>query len=149
MPVFPVAPQRAMSFFPEYWSKPVRNSSAAFDYSEWCTVGRRMATSQIKEDTRKHPLPLEEISTGGELRLAGTKGDTILFSASQLHATAPNTSALTRFSIDFRTLNLGDIERGVGAPNIDGRASGTTLGDFLRAADFAAMSLTGKTSNVA
>jgi hypothetical protein len=144
MPVFTVTAERAMSFFPEYWSKPVKNSSADFDYDEWCTVGRRLATSQVKEDSRKHPLPLEPVSINSELRVAGTKGDVILFSASQLHATAPNSSGATRFSIDFRSINLKDIETGLGAPNIDTRSTGTTIGDFIRASDFAPMKVAGR-----
>jgi hypothetical protein len=136
MPVFVVTPDRAMSFFPEYWSTPVQNSSAEFDYGEWCAVGRQMATSQVREDTRKHPLPLAAVSTASEMRIAGTKGDMIMFSAAQLHSTAPNQSGLTRFSIDFRTLSSADLASKRGAPNIDTRATGTTLGDFLRASDF-------------
>jgi len=136
MPVFDVTPERAMSFFPEYWDKAVPNSSADFDYGDWCRVGRTMAASQVKEDTRKHPLPLAPVETRSELRIAGTKGDAILFSAAQLHSTAANKSGLTRFSLDFRTINLDDLDNGRGAPNIDCRATGTTLGDFLRASDF-------------
>ena len=41
----------------------------------------------------------------------------------------------TRFSIDFRTVNLDDLVEGVGAPNIDSECTGTTLRDFLRASD--------------
>ena len=136
MPVFDVTVDRAMSFFPEYWSKSVRNSSSDFDYGEWCRVGRTMATSQVKEDTRKHPLPLEAISQASELRIAGTRGDVIMFSAAHLHATAPNHSGRTRFSIDFRTIHAEDLESGRGAPNIDSESTGSTLGDFLRASDF-------------
>jgi hypothetical protein len=136
MPVFDVTPDRAMSFFPEYWEQSIPNSSAEFDYDEWCRFGRTMASSQVKRDMRKHPLPLAQVETRSELRIAGTKGDTILFSSAQLHATAPNLSGMTRFSIDFRTINLNDLEAGRGAPNIDSRATGTTVGDFLRASDF-------------
>src|SRR5690606_24166935 len=32
MPVFDVTSSRAMSFFPEYWSRPLKNSSGGFDY---------------------------------------------------------------------------------------------------------------------
>jgi len=142
LPVFLVTTERAMSFFPEYWSKPVSNSSVDFDYSEWCRVGRQLATSQIGQDERKHPLPVEPIDTTSELRIAGTKGDVILFSASHLHATAANRSGRTRYSIDFRTINRSDLERGLGAPNIDSLASGSTLGDFMRARDFSPMQLT-------
>jgi hypothetical protein len=150
MPVFPVTAQRAMSFFPEYWSRPVANSSADFDYAEWCAVGRRQAVAQVGEDARKHPLPLEEIDLRSELRVAGNTGEIILFAASHLHATAPNTSGLTRFSIDFRTVNLQDLRTQAGGPNIDSRATGSTLGDFLRAADFAPLqSVPGKASDAA
>ena len=40
-------------------------------------------------------------------------GGLILFSAAQMHSTVPNTSGRTRFSIDFRTVHLGDVR---GAP---------------------------------
>jgi hypothetical protein len=60
----------------------------------------------------------------------------LIFSAAQLHSTVPNTSGRTRFSIDFRTVSLMDLETGRGAPNIDNRSTGTTLRDFLRASDF-------------
>jgi len=136
MPVFPITANRAMSFFPEYWGRSLKNSSPEFDYAEWCRVGRQQAVTQVKDDIRKHPLPLEPVSTTSELRIAGSDGDTILFSASHLHATAPNDSGVTRFSIDFRTLNRTDLDRNRGAPNIDSGAVGTTLGDFLSASDF-------------
>jgi hypothetical protein len=41
----------------------------------------------------------------------------------------------TRFSIDFRTVNLDDLVEGIGAPNVDAACSGTTLRDFMRASD--------------
>jgi hypothetical protein len=137
MPVLTVTPERAMSFFPAYWDKPVENSSAEFDYADWCSVGRQLASSQVKTDTRKHPLPLAPVDCTSELRLAGTKGDVTIFSAAHLHATAPNISGETRFSIDFRTINMSDITNKKGSPVIDSLARGTTLGDFLRASDFA------------
>jgi hypothetical protein len=150
LPVFAVTPERAMSFFPDYWDKPVANSSAEFDYGEWCRVGRQMAVTQVKQDTRKHPLPLQPVDTASEVRIAGTKGDVILFSSAQLHSTAPNQSGLTRFSMDFRSLALSDLRDGRCAPNVDCRATGSTLGDFLRAADFAPISLPdGVNKNVA
>jgi len=136
MPIFPVTPERAMSMFPEYWDRAVPNSSDHFDYDEWCRVGRQQAATQTKTDTRKHPLPLGPIDIRSDMRVCGMPGDMLMFSAAHLHSTAPNTSGRTRFSIDFRTLNLDDIEAGRAAPNVDCRAKGSTLGDFLRADDF-------------
>ena len=69
-------------------------------------------------------------------------GDLVLFSASQLHATAPNTSDATRYSLDFRTVNIEDLRAGRGGPNIDCRARGSTLGDFLRVDDLRPIELT-------
>jgi hypothetical protein len=140
MPIFSVTPQRAMSMFPEYWDTPVENSSGDFDYDEWCRVGRQQAVSQTTVDTRKHPLPLAPVETRSDTRISGMPGDMFMFSAAHLHSTAPNTSGKTRFSMDFRTVNLDDIERGNAAHNVDCRATGTTLGDFLRADDFSKIS---------
>jgi hypothetical protein len=61
----------------------------------------------------------------------------IVFAAAQLHSTVPNTTPRTRFSIDFRTVNIDDLESGTGAANVDAACTGTTLGDFLRASDLA------------
>lgn len=136
MPAFDVTPERAMSMLPGYWDQPVANSSGDFDYGEWCSVGRKLAAVQGKVDTRKHPLPSEAVRMDSELRIAGTTGDMLIFSAAQLHATAPNESGVTRFSIDFRTVSHSDLQERRGAPNVDTKARGTTLGDFLSATDF-------------
>ncbi len=56
-----------------------------------------------------------------------------------MHSTVPNTSGRTRFSIDFRTVNLSDLKAGRGAPNVDTFAQGTSLRDFRRGSDGAAL----------
>lgn len=61
----------------------------------------------------------------------------MLFSAAQLHSTVPNTCGLTRYSIDFRTVHLDDVWQKCGAPNSDSACTGTTMRDYMRAADFA------------
>jgi hypothetical protein len=49
-----------------------------------------------------------------------------------MHSTVPNTSELTRFSIDFRTVDARDTSQTNGAPNIDSESTGTTMMDYLR-----------------
>jgi hypothetical protein len=44
-----------------------------------------------------------------------------------------------RWSIDFRTVNINDVVSKRGAPNTDSASTGTSLRDFLRVADFAAI----------
>jgi len=56
-----------------------------------------------------------------------------------MHSSIPNTSGLTRFSIDFRTVNIVDVRNGKGAPNADSHPRGTSLRDFRRCIDREAM----------
>jgi ectoine hydroxylase-related dioxygenase (phytanoyl-CoA dioxygenase family) len=135
MPVWPVTPDSAMVVYPWRWDRPCENSSGEFDYAEWTAVHRPAATNQVGADTRKHPLPLEELPQSEELRYGAQPGDALIFAGAQLHATAPNTSGRTRFSLDFRTISMADLEAGRGAPNVDCEAKGTTLPDYLRGDD--------------
>lgn len=136
VPIYPLKVEQALIFYPGYFDRAVRNSSNEFDYDEWCRVGRQQAASQIEVDTRKHPLALEELPASSELRLVCDGASAISFSCGQLHATAPNTSGATRFSLDFRTIHLDDFKQGKGAFNVDAAATGTTAGDHIRASDF-------------
>ncbi len=136
LPVYDLMPAQTMSMYPAYWNKPIANTSADFDYGEWCRVGRANATTQGSVDTRKHPLPSEPVDPGSEVRFVLKSAEVLVFSASHLHATAPNNSGQTRFSIDFRTVCLDDLTAGAGAPDGDNDSKGTTLRDFVRASDF-------------
>jgi hypothetical protein len=57
-----------------------------------------------------------------------------------MHSTVPNNTGRTRFSIDFRTVHLGDVESFKGAPNVDSSCTGTTMCDYLRASDLSHIS---------
>jgi hypothetical protein len=80
-------------------------------------------------------MPEEPIELEPQVRIVPDVGGMLIFSAAQLHSTVQNTTSRTRFSIDFRTVNLDDLREGIGAPNVDAECTGTTLGDFLRASD--------------
>ena len=88
----------------------------------------------MKKETRKQPEAVEALELEPEVRVRDAVGGTLIFSAAHLHSTVPNTTSRTRFSIDFRTVNLDDLSS-TAAPNIDSACTGTTLGDFLRASD--------------
>ena len=49
-----------------------------------------------------------------------------------MHSSVPNTSGVTRFSIDFRTVHLDDVVERNGAPNINSACTGTVMHDFMR-----------------
>ena len=69
----------------------------------------------------------------------GKAGSVLIFSAAHLHSTVPNTSGATRFSIDFRTVNVADVKAQGGAKNIDSDCTGTSLRDFVRGTDLQRM----------
>ena len=58
-----------------------------------------------------------------------------MFSAAQMDSSVLNISGVTRFSIDFRTIDRDDAVGKKGAPNIDAVCTGTVLRDFLRGTD--------------
>ncbi|OCQ93821.1 hypothetical protein [Limnothrix sp. PR1529] len=123
VPILPITPDTAMSIWPDYFSRPVENSSSLHDIEYWDKVERKRAVQNIGSESRRHPLPLEDINSSSEIRIAGKPGDIIIFSASHLHGTVPNLTQTARMSIDFRTIAKGDI--GVDTPpNVDSRAGG-------------------------
>jgi hypothetical protein len=137
LPIYQIVPANAMAFHPRYWSQPVRNGSRDYNYAEWNRTSRQTAAQHVKTDTRKQPKAEEPMELDPQVRLIPPPGGIILFSGAQMHSTVPNDSGKTRFSIDFRTVHLGDAVAGRGAPNIDSQCTGTTMGDYLRGSDLA------------
>jgi hypothetical protein len=135
LPVYEIKAENSMAFHPRYFDRPVLNSSSGYDYEEWNRTGRRAAAKQVKKETRAQPRAREPLDLAPDFRVVSPPGGTLIFSAAQLHSTVPNTTSRTRFSIDFRTVNIDDLVDGVSAPNIDAACTGTTLRDFLRASD--------------
>jgi ectoine hydroxylase-related dioxygenase (phytanoyl-CoA dioxygenase family) len=124
-----------MAFHPRYFSAGLRNSSDGYNYQEWNRSSRFHAAEQIGVDTRPQPKALEAVELQPDVRLLPAPGGVIVFSGAQLHSTVPNTSGRTRYSIDFRTVHLGDACALRGAVNVDSRCTGSTMDDYLRCTD--------------
>ena len=137
MPVYDIEPNNAMAFHLRYWDRPLRNGSRDYNYAEWNRVSRVSAAQHIKTDTRPQPKPEEPVEMDPQVRLICRAGGVIVFSGAHLHSTVPNTTDYTRFSIDFRTVHLGDVRERRGAHNVDSACTGTTMGDYLRTSDLA------------
>jgi hypothetical protein len=135
MPIFPISENNGMAFHPHYWDVPVRNGSRDYNYAEWNRTSRNVAAQFVKADTRKQPKPEEEMELDPQVRVVQPPGSILLFSAAQMHSSVPNTSGRTRFSVDFRTVNIEDVAHHRGAPNIDSECTGTCMGDYLRGSD--------------
>ena len=124
-----------MAFHPTTGTTRSRTAHASTTTHEWNATSRVEAAKHIGTDTRVQPKPEEDVELDPQARPIVPAGGVIIFAAAQLHSSVPNTSGKTRFSIDFRTVQLDDLEQDRGAPNIDSECTGTTLGDYLRGTD--------------
>ncbi|HEX3327285.1 MAG TPA: phytanoyl-CoA dioxygenase family protein, partial [Actinomycetota bacterium] len=132
LPIYPITVDNGLAFHPRYWDTPIKNSSRTYNYAVWNATSRQEAAKHVKSDTRVQPKPEEDIELDPQIRPICEPGGLIIFSAAQMHSSVPNTSGKTRFSIDFRTVHIGDAADERGAPNIDSECTGTTMGDYLR-----------------
>lgn len=130
IPLHDVSEKDSFSFFPGYFKSGIKNTSADFDYKGWiANVGWQNAKGG--RDTA-YPRALENPEARDRKGFSCKAGDMIVFSAAQAHQTAENTTQLTRFSVDFRTVHLLDMSKGVGAPNVDNLSSPDAVDDYLR-----------------
>ncbi len=133
LPIFEIEAGNAMAFHPNYFSRSVMNDSDTYNYQEWNTKLRFNAVEQIGADTRPQPKPQEKIALDPEIVVVAPPGGMMLFSAAQLHSSIPNQSGVTRFSIDFRCVHLGDLIERRGARNVDSKCTGSAINDYLQA----------------
>ncbi|BEK97799.1 hypothetical protein [Nocardia seriolae] len=132
LPIFPVTEHNAMGFHPRYFDAPVANSSDCYDYDEWNRTSRFNAATHIGADTRIQPKILDPTADLEPIvTVLPEAGGLMMFSGNQLHSSLPNNSGVTRFSIDFRTVHIGDVTAVRGARNVDSACTGTNLRDFL------------------
>jgi hypothetical protein len=134
-PVYEMDAGNGMAFHPACFARGVPNSSDTYNYYRWNLEGRASASRQVGSDTRVQPRIAGDVDLGEELRVVVPVGGILAFSGQQLHSTVPNTTSVTRFSIDFRTVHRGDLESGNGAPRVDSACTGTSLRDFLSCID--------------
>jgi len=136
MPVWPVEADNIMEFYPRGFGNVIENNSGDYNYYQ-----ANMWRSNIKEfsggkDTRVHPAPVKPLDADEpRLTVVPPVGGIMLFSGDQLHASVPNTTKATRYSIDFRTVDRADVLSGAGAPIADVASLGTSLRDFHRLTD--------------
>jgi ectoine hydroxylase-related dioxygenase (phytanoyl-CoA dioxygenase family) len=136
IPIYDIQSNNAMAFHPQYWNVSVKNSSKGYNYYVWNQQYRGAHVAKfLKEDPRPLPKPTESLVLDPQIRLIVQAGGIILFSAAQMHSSVPNTSGKTRFSIDFRVVNLDDVASKKGAPRTDEECTGTTMRDYLKASD--------------
>jgi ectoine hydroxylase-related dioxygenase (phytanoyl-CoA dioxygenase family) len=135
MPVYPVAPDNAMLFYPSWHGGGVPNNSDRYNYYEFNAWRGKIKEQSGGVDTRVHPAPASGFDLGPTLTVLPPVGGLMMFSADQLHASIPNRSLLARYSIDFRVVNRLDVEAHRGSACADVACEGTALRDFMRVSD--------------
>jgi len=137
-PIWPADTNNIMEFYPSRFGRATGNNSDEYNYYQANQWRGRIKDFTGGKDTRVHPAPRDQIRTSEPtVCLLPPVGGVMLFSGDHLHATIPNTSRLTRYSIDFRTLDIGDLHNRRGAPTVDVHCVGTALRDFRRLSDLA------------
>jgi hypothetical protein len=139
MPVYDVSEDNAMAFHTEYFNQAITNDSATYNYYEWNAKYRGAAASNLRAESRPLPGPTETVNPFSAAVFVTPVGGMLQFSGHHLHSSVPNESGRTRFSIDFRMVDVADIRAGLGARNVDGRCTGSSIRDFMSAADLSPM----------
>ena len=133
LPVFGVRADNSMRFDLPSFDREVPNSSDTFDYYR-NNADRRMTAAQVNRESQSRPAALDHQPLH-DLVVLPAPSAILLFSGAQLHASIPNMSGRSRYSVDFRTVDVPDLKAGRGAPLVDVHCTGTAIRDFHNVAD--------------
>ena len=107
--------KNTLIFYPDYFSKKVRNSTASWDLNVYLEKRKQNDYSYPSA-----PELLESLATDIKiLPITIEPGEILCFSGSHLHSSTKEKSLKTRFSYEIRTVCMDDIESNIQAPNID------------------------------
>ena len=81
------------------------------------------------------PHLLQEVDSALAKPVVIDPGSMVVFSGAHAHAGVPNSTGLTRISLETRSVWIEDVRQGLGAPNVDGYAPWVSLGLFRRLSD--------------
>lgn len=127
LPLFDMTWSQSFGFYPSLFDQQVENDSHLFDFEAFMAL----AGFQGRSGGRAvYPRALGDSSLVPH-RFAMGQGQALVFSASHLHGTLPNTSDRTRWSLDVRVVHRGDHASGIGAVNQDNRSTGLAAYEAL------------------
>jgi hypothetical protein len=133
LPAFPIREDNSMAFDLNGFGRAVPNTSDTFDYYRNNTQ-RLTAAQNVAKDEQARPGAIDH-KPAQELIVLPAPGAVLLFAGAQLHTSIPNSSGRTRYSVDFRTVDVRDLVAGSGAPVVDAHCTGTSTRDFVNVKD--------------
>jgi hypothetical protein len=132
IPLDDLAEHETFVFYPDRFAAPVANDSEIFDYDDWVRDGWELKIGWQKLGTdARFPRSAPGVDGGRAVGFACRAGENLVFSGAQFHATLPQATGRTRYSLDFRIVDLDDHAAGAGAPNVDNRSRGSALRDYV------------------
>jgi hypothetical protein len=126
IPLCDISRENGFCFYLDYFDKPIKNNSHLFNYEIWKASGGYQSTNinkffpTIQEELKSHKIYHVNLPSEGVL----------IFSSAHLHATNPNTTDKTRFSIDIRIVHKKDFHDKLGAINVDNFSVGLNIQDM-------------------
>ncbi len=135
VPLHDVTEEETFAFYPDWFARPVGNNSEAFDYDAWSRHGAALRIgwqAPTHGSEYLYPGGVGAFDPGRVLSFAARRAQVLLFSGAHFHQTRKNSTGRTRFSLDFRTVDLDDHGRGRGAPNVDNRSTGSAVRDYVQ-----------------
>lgn len=135
IPLDDLAPEETFVFYPDRFGRAVPNDSEIFDYDAWVRDGWSLKIGWQDRDAglrARYPSVTGEVAPGPPEGFGCRRGQNLLFSGAQFHQTLPQTTGRTRFSLDFRLVDLEDHAAGLGAPNVDDRSRGSAVPDYVQ-----------------
>ena len=121
--VHDTAASEVVAWYPHHFACPVPNTSSGFDLDAWSASGGFQAESGAPQH---HPAPQPGVKLGVPVQRAMAAGESLIFSAAQLHGTLPSRDAQIRYSVEVRVVDRSDVARGLGAILVDSAARGDT-----------------------
>jgi hypothetical protein len=129
-PLYELEKERTIAIYPDYWLKPIENYTSIWSFEVFLKQ-RGKATEERLESYPSAPSPQASVDESGVVRVMLKPGDILSFASAHLHASVPNTTQSTRFSVEMRSINKNDLVNNRAAPNVDNEA-GTLRSQWFR-----------------
>ncbi len=117
-PIFNLTEERTIAFYPDYWEKPIANTTKTWCFEQY-KKSRSLTKSGQNNIYPSAPVTTAKVDENNIVKVLLQPGEILNFSSAHLHASVPNSSNKTRYSIEMRTLNTADLRRKIQAPNVD------------------------------
>lgn len=128
IPLHDVRREDTLVVYEEAFGVHVDNDSRAFD---WEAFSRRVGWQRRDAPADAvYPRALVDLDRFAPTYVEARAAEVVVFAGAHLHRTQPHDGGRTRFSVDFRVVDLADHEARLGAPCVDDASRGSALEQY-------------------